>query len=219
MINKFDFLLALYITCIAISELMGAKTFPIATIGTFHLSASVAIFVVPLVYSVNDIITEVFGKPRAQSIVRSGLVMVFLLMIFSAFATWLPATPRFIKTNPAYVTIFGLSVRIAASSLTAFAIGEFLDVLLFARLRKKFGTKNLWLRTNVSNFVSQFFDTTLFMFLAFYSAALPFGANFSFLTGLILPYWLLKCFMSIIETPLVYLGVRWLKSDPSLRAR
>lgn len=212
-IQRFDFLLALYITCVAISELMGAKTFPIATIGTFHLSASVAIFVVPLIYSVNDVITEVFGKDRARSIVRSGLFMVALLMVFAAFATWLPATPRFSKLNPAYVSIFGLSVRIAASSLTAFAVGEFLDVLIFARLRAKFGAKKLWLRTNVSNFVSQFLDTTLFMFLAFYSLNLPFAANFSFLFGLILPYWLLKCFMSVIETPLVYLGVRWLKKE------
>lgn len=212
-IQKFDFLLALYITCIAISELMGAKTFPIATIGTFHLSASVAIFVVPLIYSVNDIITEVLGKPRAQSVVRSGLFMVFLLMCFSALATTLPPTPRFLSVNPAYQTIFGLSIRISAASLTAFAIGEFVDVLIFARLRKRLGTKGLWIRTNVSNFVSQFLDTAIFMFLAFYSFNLPFAANFSFLFGLILPYWLLKCFMSIIETPLVYLGVKWLKSD------
>ncbi len=212
-IQKLDFLLSLYIACIAISELMGAKTFPITTIGTFHLSASVAIFVVPLVYAINDIITEVFGKPRAQSIVRSGLFMVFLFMIFSLFATRLPATPRFAHTESAYEAIFSVSARIAAASLTAFAIGEFLDVILFARLRKRFGVQRLWLRTNLSNFVSQFFDTTLFMFLAFYAFNRPFGDNFSFLFGLILPYWLLKCFLSIIETPLVYLGVRLLKKE------
>lgn len=211
-IERFDFLLALYMTCIAISELMGAKTFPIATIGTFHLSASVAIFVVPLIYSANDVITEVFGKQKARSVVRSGLFMVALLMVFSAFATWLPATPRFAKMNPAYTTVFALSVRIAAASLTAFAVGEFLDVFIFAKIRQNLGTKNLWLRTNASNFISQFFDTTLFMFLAFYSVSVPFGANVSFLFGLILPYWLLKCGMSIIETPLVYLGVAWIKS-------
>ena len=210
-IDRMDFLLALYIACVAISELMGAKTFPITTIGNFHLSASVAIFVVPLIYSVNDMITEVFGKQRARSIVRSGLFMVALFMVFSAFATWLPATPRFAKISPAYNAVFGLSIRIAAASLTAFAVGEFLDVFLFAKLRARFGTSKLWLRTNISNFVSQFLDTTLFMFLAFYSFGVPFTANVSFLFGLILPYWLLKCFMSVIETPLVYLGVRWLK--------
>lgn len=212
-IEHMDFLLALYITCIAISELMGAKTFPIMTIGTFHLSASVAIFVVPLIYSVNDVVTEVFGKQRAQSIVRSGLFMVALLMLFSLLAVALPATPRFMKMNPSYVAIFGLSARIAASSLTAFAVGEFLDVFIFAKIRQKLGAKKLWLRTNASNFLAQFVDTTLFMFLAFYAFNRPFNDNLIFLFGLILPYWLLKCFMSIIETPLVYLGVKWLNTN------
>lgn len=212
-IQKFDFLIAFYITCIAISELMGSKTFPLLTIGNFHLSASTAIFVVPLVYAINDTITEVFGKQRAQSIVRSGLFMVLFILLFSLLAVYLPATKRFAPMEPAYATIFGVSARIAASSLTAFAIGEFFDVFLFAKLRAKFGKSKLWLRTNVSNFLAQFLDTVIFMTLAFYAFNLPFGANFAFLSGLILPYWLLKCAMSIIETPLVYLGVHWLKSE------
>ncbi len=43
-IKKFDLLVAIYVYCIAVSELMGAKTFPIATIGGFKLSASVGNF-------------------------------------------------------------------------------------------------------------------------------------------------------------------------------
>ena len=53
------------------------------------------------------------------------------------------------------------------------------------------------------------------MFLAFYALDKGLGNNVSFLFSLILPYWLLKCTMSIIETPLVYAGVRWLKGDSS----
>ena len=49
---------------------MGGKTFPLFAIGTFNLSASVAIFVIPLVYAINDIITEVFVK-RAQILLKS----------------------------------------------------------------------------------------------------------------------------------------------------
>src|SRR5438874_1318766 len=80
-IEKFDLLLGLYIGCIAVSELMGAKTFPIITRGPFTLNASVAIFVVPLVYSINDTFTEVYGRQRAQSVVRSGLLVVAFLLI------------------------------------------------------------------------------------------------------------------------------------------
>ncbi|MGH7204419.1 MAG: queuosine precursor transporter, partial [Candidatus Levyibacteriota bacterium] len=159
----------------------------------------------------NDIIVEVFGKARAQSVVRSSLLMIFFLLLFSLLATYLPPSSRFVGTNHAYTTIFGISIRFSAASLIAFAVSEFLDVYIFAKLREKLGKKNLWLRTNASNFVSEFFDTALFMTLAFYAFDQSVFSNFSFIAGIALPYWLLRCLMSLIETPLVYLGVKWLQ--------
>jgi len=190
---------------------MGSKTFPLFNIGSIQLSSSVAIFVVPLIYGINDVIIEVYGKERARSIVRSGLLVILFLLLFSIFATRLPSTPRFASTEKAYETIFTVSARISAASLIAFTTAEFLDVFIFAKLRQKFGNKALWFRTNASNIISLFFDTSLFMILAFYSLNRPFGDNASFLVGLIIPYWILKCLMSVLETPLVYLGVKWLK--------
>ncbi|MBI4097802.1 MAG: queuosine precursor transporter [Candidatus Levybacteria bacterium] len=211
-INKLDLLISIYFFCIAIAELMGAKTFPI-NFGPIKLNASVAIFVLPLIFTINDVITEVYGKERTRSIIRSGLIGIGLILLFSVFATHLPPSLRFQGSEEAYDKIFGLSARIAAASLTAFAIAEFLDVLIFVKVRQMLGKSKLWLRNNVSNFIAQFIDTTVFMFLAFYALGKPFSENFPFLISLIIPYWLLKCFMSVIETPLVYLGVKWLKKD------
>lgn len=212
-IQKFDLLVSVYIFCIAVSELMGAKTFPLINFFGYALNASVAIFVLPLIFTINDVITEVYGKERTRSIIRSGLIVIFLILLFSLLATNLPPSLRFHKTENAYDIIFGLSARIAAASLIAFALAEFLDVFIFAKIKEKLGKKALWFRNNASNFASQFLDTSVFMFLAFYAFDKGFDYNFSFLVSLILPYWLLKCSMSIIETPLVYLGVNWLKKD------
>lgn len=212
-IQKLDLLIALYIFCITVSELMGAKTFPLIHSGVIKLNASVAIFVIPVIFSINDIITEVYGAKRTRSIIHSGLFIIFLILIFSLVATALPPSQRFETTEPAYDAIFGKSARIAGASLLAFAIAEFLDVAVFIKIRKKLGKKSLWLRNNISNIISQFFDTTIFMIFAFYSFNKPFMDNTTFLTSLILPYWLLKCCMSVIETPFVYLGVRWLKGE------
>ena len=211
--QKLDFLISLYVFCIAVSELMGGKTFPIADLGFMKLNASIAIFTIPVIFSVNDIIAEVYGRERARSVVRSGLIVVFLIILFSLFATNLPPSQRFATKEQAYDTIFTMSIRFAASSLTAFAIAEFLDVFLFVKIREKLGKGRLWLRNNVSNIISQFVDTTVFITLAFYAFNKPLGDNVSFLVSIILPYWLLKCFMSVIETPFVYLAVRWLKND------
>lgn len=210
-IQKLDLLVAIYITCIALSELMGAKTFPLAKIFGYQLNASVGIFVVPLIFTINDIIVEVHGAERARSIIRSGLLSIFMIFFFSFFATMLPPSMRFASKEGAYDAIFGLSTRLAAASLIAFALAEFLDVFIFAALRKKLKNRGLWLRNNLSNFGSQLLDTFIFITLAFYAIDKPFAINAPFLISLIIPYWLLKCSISIIETPLVYLGVRWLK--------
>lgn len=211
-IQKFDLLVSIYIFCIAVSELMGGKTFQIFNIGTFHLNASVAIFVIPILFTINDTITEVYGKERAQSVIRSGLVVIFFLLLFSLLATVLPPSKQFAPAEGAYDAVFSVSARIALASLLSFTISEFADVFIFMKIRQKLGTQSLWFRTNVSNIVSQFLDTSLFITLAFYAFDKSPATNIPFLLSLIIPYWLLRCFMSIIETPLVYIGVRWLKN-------
>lgn len=208
-----DLLVGIYVFGILVAELMGAKTFPLLTIGTFTLNASVAIFVIPLLFTINDVVIEVYGAERARSIVRTGLAMIVLLFFFILLAVALPPSARFAGYEEAYDTIFGKSLRITAASLTAFALADFLDIAIFSKIRKRFGKSKLWLRNNVSNFIAQFIDTTVFMFLAFYSLDRGFDENIGFLVSLILPYWLLKCSMSIINTPFVYLGVRWLREE------
>lgn len=211
-IRKLDFLIAVYIFCICVSELMGAKTFPIADLGFIQLNTSVAIFTVPLVFTINDMITEVYGRERTRSIIRAGLFTVVLIFLFSLLSTNLPPSPRFAGTEEAYDTIFGLSARFSLASLTAFAFAEFTDVFIFAKIRELFGRKALWLRNNISNFIAQFIDTVIFMFLAFYSLDKGVSENVVFIIGLLIPYWLIKCAMSVVETPFVYLGVRWLRT-------
>ena len=212
-IQKMDLLIAVYIFCIAVSEIMGSKTFPVWDFGFYKLNASVAIFVVPLIFTINDIITEVYGKERTRSIIRSSLFVIFLIFGFSLLATNLPPSARFTGTEGAYDTIFGLSARFSAASIIAFAVSDFLDVYVFAWIREKWGKKALWFRNNASNFISQFVDSALFLSIAFYAFNQSIGSNVSFILSLLIPYWLLRCTLSIIETPLVDLGVNWLKKD------
>lgn len=215
---RFDKLVALYICCLALVEFMGAKTFPLATIGSFNLNASVAIFLVPILFTITDVVVEIYGRERARHLVRTGIGVIFVFFLFALLATHLPPSARFAGQEAAYDAIFGGAIRIAGASLVAFGVSELLDVYIFSKLRERLGKKALWLRNNVSNFIGQFADTTLFITLAFYALDKPFSSNASFLAGIILPYWLLKCAMSVVETPLVYLGVRWLRGEKPAQA-
>ena len=201
--EKLDLLLALYIGAIIASELMGAKTFSF-----LFINASVAIFTLPLTFSINDIVIEVAGKKRAVNFMKSAFAVLIFLALFNLLAIALPSSSRFLPFEAAYDTIFAKSLRMTLASLVAFFLAERLDIWVFAKVRERLPQDKLWLKSNLSNFISQFFDTSIFMFLAFFN-----GQNEAFVWSLILPYWVLKMFFSVIETPFTYMGVNWLKKQ------
>lgn len=207
--NKMEFLVALYITCLALAEIMSMKTIPLFKIFNYQLNVSVGIFVFPILFAINDVIAEVKGRARAQQLVYTGLIMVAFIMIYSIFVTWLPESNRF-SDGQAYNAIFAKAARISLASLLAFLISGLLDVALFHKIKVKTQGKMLWLRSNLSNFISQLLDTFVFTSVAFYSFQDSLATNFNFIMSIVIPYWLLKCFMSVVETPLTYWGVKWL---------
>ena len=212
-INRMDFLIWFYIFAIFASEVMWAKTFPLINIFWYQLNASVAIFLMPLIYSINDIIIEVYWKERMKQIIRLSIIIIIFIILVSIFFTSLPASSRFAELENSYDAIFWLSIRISIASLIAFSLADFLDVYIFSKLREKMKNTKLWLRTNISNIISTCFDTFIFYILAFYALEKNFLDNLSFIVSIWLPYWVLKCVMSILVTPLVYLWVKELKKD------
>lgn len=210
-INKFDLVVALYIFGIVTVNLMGAKVMPLGTWFGLPFNISVAIFLMPLLYTIIDVVSEIYGRERARSLIWSGLVVLILLVLFMMLATALPAANRF-TANAAYQQIFGMSLRMALASVAAFACSELMDILIYVRLKQRTKGRMIWLRNNVSNFVSEFIDSMVFMMIAFYGVfASGLSQNAAVIFGLVLPYWIAKCIMSIIGTPVVYAGIAYLK--------
>ena len=105
-----------------------------------------------------------------------------------------------------YNQIFGVSVRIAAASLTAFIIAEYQDVFSFFFFRKKLGTGLFWLRSLLSNIWSQLLDTVIFMTVAFAGVY-----RTPVLINIIISWWLYKVAMGALYTPLSYIGIYLLR--------
>ena len=203
--KKLDYLLAVYIGAIVSAELLGSKLVTI-----FGISTSVGIYALPLTFVINDIVSEVAGKERARNFVKSGLAVLIMLFCFVWIARILPPA-GFYKNNDMYRTVFGNSLRVIAGSLTAFLFSEFTDVFVYNFARARWGRKFLWFRTNLSNFISQFIDTAIFIYIAYFMSS-PTATNAK-MWSLIIPYWLLKIFFSVVETPFAYLGISWLKTN------
>ncbi len=215
LIRPGDLVVALYIFGIMAAELMGAKTFVIGQFGEYTLRASVAIFLMPLLFTLTDVVTEVRGRERARSLVLSGLAVITLLVFYAMLATALPPSARSVGNEAAYDSVFHNSIRMSVASLIAFASSAFLDIAIFAKLRERMHKRALWVRNNVSNIISMFVDSLVFLTVAFYALNHSVSSNISFIFSLLIPYWLLKCLMSALATPLVYAGVRFLRQDKS----
>jgi uncharacterized integral membrane protein (TIGR00697 family) len=192
---------------------MGAKVMPLGEIGGLQFNISVAIFLMPILYTIIDCISEVYGRARARGIVFMGLICILLLMGFMALAIALPHAERFESQNPAYEMIFGTSFRLALASVAAFFVSEMTDVFVYSKIRTATKGKMMWLRNNASNAIGELIDSLVFMTIAFYSFDKSFNDNVLWLLGLTIPYWIAKCIMSFMSTPLVYAGVKYLKTE------
>jgi len=201
--KKTNILLALFIGSLVASNLIGLK---IADFVIFE--ASVGILAFPVTFLITDIIEEVHGKKKAQEFVFLGALTLIFILVLTAIAVGLPYAERSLVKEE-YDEIFGTTLRIVIASVIAFILSQAHDVWAFNFWKQRTKGKYLWLRNNLSTIASSFFDTTIFMFIAFYGISDKFTVSYVF--SLIIPYWLVKILFALGDTPLCYLGVKWLK--------
>jgi uncharacterized integral membrane protein (TIGR00697 family) len=70
--------------------------------------------------------------------------------------------------NNAFKGVFGQGQWIIIGSIVAFLIGQILDVAVFHSIKLRTGEKYLWLRATGSTLISQFVDSFVVLFIAFY---------------------------------------------------
>ncbi len=204
--NRILLLQILFVTSMILANIIGVK---IINIGP--LNASMGIWLVPLAFLITDILAEVKGRKFVNSLIWITSFALIFSYLFVQLSVWLMPAERFAETNPAFVVIFQSSARMFIASIIAFIISQFHDIWAFDFWKNKTKGKFLWLRNNLSTIVSQFIDTVIFMFLAFYHMAPKFDA--AFVWSLILPYYALKVILALFDTPFAYLGVKWLKKN------
>ena len=198
--------LTLYITSLFAANTLGLKTMPFL----FGTHLSVAVFSFPIVFIMTDVIGEVYGKKMANNFVFCGIVSILIFLLYSFISVVVPWSKNSMWAHDSFNTIFGISARFSIASIAAFIIAEYQDVLSFFFLKKKIGEKQFWLRSNLSNLWSQFFDSAIFILIAFVGSG-RYSSYDMFL--MIVAWWIYKVFMGFLFTPLSYLGIHILKKN------
>jgi queuosine precursor transporter len=209
-----------------IAEFIGIKVFSLEkTLGfepvkwylfnsefSFNLSAGTLTW--PVVFIMTDIINEYFGR-RGVKILSYMTVLLIGYASISLFLTiqlvpadfWIMRTTAAgdtINMHLAFNAVLGQGLWITIASLTAFLIGQLIDISIFSSVKRLTGERLLWLRATGSTVVSQLADSFIVSFIA-----LRLNPDTQWEFKVIIPMLLIsysyKLIMAILLTPVIYL--------------
>jgi len=172
----------------------------------------------PIVFVMTDIINEYFGQKgvRVLSYFTVMLILYAFFMIYFAIQlspeSWWQNLSGLNEEDPsksisnmqlAFSKIFGQGMWIIFGSIIAFLVGQIVDVVVFHKIKQVTGEKKIWLRATGSTLVSQFIDSFVVLFIAFYI-----GADWDLVRVLVIGMvgYTYKFSMAIILTPLIYIA-------------
>jgi hypothetical protein len=177
----------------------------IQTVQLFGTVATLGNVVYATSFLITDILSENYGKEEAKKAVWIGffsLISMTILMNITLFYVPLAGDSFAQEAHEATNTIFSLMPRIAVASLAAYVLSQHHDVWAFHFWKNKFpANRYLWIRNNLSTFVSQIIDSGVFVLIAFYGVF-----ETSMLFEVFLTTYFLKFIVAAADTPFVYWG-------------
>jgi len=193
----------IFIASLVTSNLIFQKFFSWDFFGLYTFEISAGLIPYPVTFLVTDIVSELYGKKRANRVVLAGLVAsIFTLLIITA-ANYVEATAWSPLSNQEFSNVFGLTFVSVGASMTAYLAAQFIDVQLFHLWKKVTKGKYLWLRNNASTFSSQLLDTVVVLALLMAFDAL----EWNLFGTLLLNGYLFKVIVALLDTPLIYFVV------------
>jgi uncharacterized PurR-regulated membrane protein YhhQ (DUF165 family) len=187
---------------------------------SFNLTTGVLLW--PFVFVLTDLINEYYGKRgvRLLSYLTAGLIVYAFAMVFVGIhlapADFWPQSHISPDLTPneqallrsqvgdydaAFRLVFGQGLWIILGSLVAFLVGQIIDISVFQRVKKITGEGMIWLRATGSTLVSQFIDSFVVLFIAFYIGA---DWNLQLVLAIGVVNYIYKFLMAVLMTPLLY---------------
>jgi len=177
---------------------------------SFNMSAGVITW--PLIFIMTDIINEYFGIKQVRFLSILAAILISYAFLVVGFAMnlvpsdfWINQTinNESLNMNNAFSAIFGQGMWIIVGSIIAFLIGQMVDVVIFHRIKKMTGERFLWLRATGSTLASQFIDSFVVIFIAFYINP-QYNWSWQMVAAIGIVNYSYKFIVAILMTPLLY---------------
>ena len=227
----FVVLAGLFVTNALIAEFVGVKIFALEdTLGlppfdwrlfgqSGSLSFTAGVMLWPIVFIMTDVINEHFGLRGVRFISWLAVAFIAYAFLFAYLAIGLvPAgwwvtvgTPQGVPDmQAAFASIFGQGLWTIGGSITAFLVGQLIDVTVFHRIRRLTGERYVWLRATGSTAVSQLVDSFIVLYIAFVLGPQHWPVSLFLAVGTV--NYAYKLLMAVALIPLLYLARRLIRA-------
>jgi len=193
-------LASMFIASLVASNLIFQKFFYWNPFGWFKFELSVGILPYPITFLITDIISEIYGRKKANQVVVAGIFASIFSMVIILVANYTPAIENSPINNELFTKVFGLSPIAVLASMLAYLFAQFVDIRIFHFWKRKTKGKHLWFRNNFSTFSSQFIDTFTVVALLCSFQVLP----WSLFKTLLISGFLFKVLIALLDTPILY---------------
>ncbi|MCB1041821.1 MAG: queuosine precursor transporter [Acidobacteria bacterium] len=194
-------LCAFFIASLLTGNMLVFKAFdvPLPFVGSATLICGIIPY--PITFLCTDLISELYGKRRADAVVIAGfLVSIYMLLVIQTGR----AVPLSHFQDPIvqeqYDAVFGQSVRAIFASMVAYLVAQLLDVRIYHFWKRWTNGKHLWLRNNGSTLISQLVDTILVITILFSGVWTT-----KQIISVIIASYVFKALVALADTPLMYL--------------
>jgi uncharacterized integral membrane protein (TIGR00697 family) len=140
--------------------------------------------------------------------------MILLAYFLIVIDLQIPANSISPVDDISFQKVFANSGLVIIGSITAYLIGQLIDIQIFHFIRTRTGGKHVWLRATGSTVISQLIDSYVVIFIAFgkYEPTTLFGLPFyslintPTLVSISTTNFVYKLCIAILLTPLIYLS-------------
>ena len=201
-------LTAIFIASLVTCNLIFQKFFTWPSLGISNFALSVGIIAYPVTFIVTDLISELYGKRRANQVVLAGFFASVFTVVLVYVAMAVPTADISPLDNATFEKVFGLSGPAFFGSMLAYLTAQFIDIRIFHFWKRLTEGKYLWLRNNASTMCSQLVDTSVILVILCSAGVIPWESFYS----LLWMGWMFKVFVALIDTPIIYFCL-WLLKD------
>ena len=227
----FVFLTAFFVGNAIVAEFVGVKIFALeSTFGlppfgwdlfgqTGSLTFTAGVLIWPIVFILTDVINEYFGRRGVRLISFAAIAMISYGFLFAYASIHLAPADWWVTVSAdrgvpdmqaAYAGVFGQSLWTIGGSITAFFVGQVIDVQIFHRIRRATGERWIWLRATGSTAVSQLIDSFVVLYIAFVIGPQHWPISLFLAVGTV--NYCYKMVAAVALSPMLYVSRRWIEN-------